>query len=155
MFELWSAPEVCEYSGSAEDFEGRAIALPAKVSADSDRILDFFIRHQQQGTAFRWAMILQDDACFAGAVGFNALGECSEIAYHLVPRYWGRGLMSEACRAAISWVAAEFGSRSVEAFVEPDNVRSCRLIHKLKFAPSGESVAGADRYLLVASDLPT
>lgn len=148
MYALWSAPQVCEYSGSAVDFTGNPIELPAISAADSDRIIDFFAQHQRQGSAFRWAMMLRESQEFAGAIGFNSIAECSEIAYHLVPGYWGKGLMSEACRSAIGWVTATIGVTAIEAFIEPANVASIGLIDRLGFTATGESKDGADRYLL-------
>ncbi len=42
MYELWSAPQVCEHSGEAEDFAGDPIVLPVTTAVDSDRIIVFF-----------------------------------------------------------------------------------------------------------------
>ena len=152
MYELWSAPEVCEYSGSAVDFGDNPIELPVRIPTDSDRILDFFMQHQRQGSAFRWAMVMKQDSTFVGAIGFNSLGSCSEIAYHLCPTSWGKGIMFEACCAAILWVASSRGSTSVEAFVEPQNAASIKLLRRLEFTPTGESRDGANRYLFGTGD---
>ena len=54
--------------------------------------------------------------------------------------------MLEACSAAISWVTAEFGSSSIEAFVDPGNGASIKLVQRPKFSSTGESKDGADRY---------
>ena len=47
--------------------------------------------------------MFNDNDEFTGTVGFNSLSECSKIAFHLLPKYWGRGIMSEASIAAIEW----------------------------------------------------
>ena len=150
MFELWTCPEVSRYSGPVIDFQGNSVEMPTSTHQESDKILDFFIRHQAEGTAFRWAVLVNDGFNFAGAVGFNSLGRCSEIAYHLHPRYWGKGIMSEACRAAISWVRSTFGSTLIDAYIEAENLASITLVRKLQFAPTGETKDGATRYLLDA-----
>lgn len=98
MFDLWSKAVVCEYSGSAEDFNGNPIRLPAVVAADSDKIIDFFLQYQRRSEKARWAMMIEEGRHFIGALGFNSIGQCSELAYHLNPDYWGKGFMSEACR---------------------------------------------------------
>jgi RimJ/RimL family protein N-acetyltransferase len=54
-----------------------------------------------------------------------------------------------ACHAAISWATSTFGSHSIDAYIEPGNLESIRLILRLRFAPTGESKEGADRYLLI------
>ena len=55
MYRLWSSPEVCRYAGSAQDWEGRPIPLPAESAADSDRIIEFFARMRAEGRGGRWA----------------------------------------------------------------------------------------------------
>jgi ribosomal-protein-alanine N-acetyltransferase len=154
MYKLWSSQEVCRYSGPATDFQGEPIDLPAKSAADSDRILDFFMRRARAGTGLRWAMVLRERALFAGALGFNSLGTtehvAAEIAYHLHPDHWRQGLMGEACTAVISWAASALPCQALEAFVEPANAASIKLLHRLHFLPTGENQDGADRYLLAS-----
>lgn len=148
MFALWSAPEVCLHSGPAQDYGGRPIDLPARNAADSDRIIDFFLRSAQAGARFRWALRMLDSGDFVGAVGFNTLGPCSEYAYHLRPEFWGRGLMTEASQPALTWLAARPGSQEVEAFIDPANLASIALAMRLGLRPTGESEDGAARYLM-------
>jgi ribosomal-protein-alanine N-acetyltransferase len=146
MFAMWSRAEVCRYSGPAEDYDGRPIRLPAETAADSDGIIDFFVRSAADGTRFRWAMRL--DGEFVGAIGFNGLGPCSEIAFHQRPEFWGRGLMAEAATAALQWLRGRPDAREVEAFVDPGNLGSIRLAERLGLRSTGESAEGADRYLM-------
>ena len=152
MFDLWSQPEVCEYSGEATDLDGNSIALPARSASDSDKIIEFFSSHQDQGVAFRWAMILKQDHAFVGAVGFNSVGVTSELAYHLNSEYWRLGLISEACVAALSWLQSTHDPEIVEAYIEPSNMASLRLATGLGFEKSGAMVEGTQRYVFVPSD---
>ena len=85
---------------------------------------------------------------FAGALGFNSLGERCELAYHMDPDCWGKGFMLEACRVAMEWALKVFGAREVEAFIEPGNTRSIRLAERLGMVPTGESLSGAQKYLV-------
>ncbi|UTP38046.1 GNAT family N-acetyltransferase [Phenylobacterium sp. LH3H17] len=148
MFALWSRPEVCEFSGGAIDIEGRPIRLPARTPEDSDKIIAFFAHGAARGARFRWAMLTRNDRSFVGAVGFNALGACAELAYHLRPDYWGQGLMTEAAVLALNWLRRRPGAVEVEAFVEPANLASVRLIERLGLNATGETADGADRYLM-------
>jgi ribosomal-protein-alanine N-acetyltransferase len=152
MFAMWSHPEVCRHSGPAHDIGGRPIRLPAQSAADSDKIIAFFLHGAAAGVRFRWAMLTRDEGAFAGAVGFNRLGGCSELAYHLRPEFWGQGLMGEAARAALHWLGARPGCAEVEAFVEPANVASIRLTERLGLRPTGEATDGAARYLMALGD---
>ena len=154
MFALWSAPEVCAFSGRAFDVRGVEIQLPAQSARDSDRIIEFFQAMQAGGTGCRWAMrsrvvAVPDGAAgsaFMGALGFNALGACAELAYHLHPRFWGHGLMQEACSATLAWVAERVDAQTVEAFIERDNLASLQLALRLGFlaAPVGRNNAAKD-----------
>jgi ribosomal-protein-alanine N-acetyltransferase len=148
MFELWSNLKVCEYSGSADDVDGNPIRLPAEAATDSDKIIDFFLQFQHRSEKVRWAMITKSDLKFIGALGFNSLGTCSELAYHLNPDYWGHGYMNEAGRAVNVWAKSTLRSESVQAFIDPGNIGSIKLILALGFQPTGVFRDGAERYVL-------
>lgn len=151
MFALWREPQVCEHSGDAIDADGRAIALPAASAADSDRLIAFWLDRVTKGTGFRWAVVQQSDEAFVGAIGFNALGDEAELAYHVVPQHQGRGLAAEACRGALDWVF-ERGTAQVVAFVEDANAPSIRLAKRLGFRRSANGPESeTPRYELVRS----
>lgn len=146
LFRLWSNDEVCRHAGPADDADGKPIPLPARSSADSDRILEFFVRRAAAGLGCRWAIFETATAVFVGAVGFNHLSPVPELAYHLHPDAWGRGLMSEAARAVLAWLPAD--ATEVEAFIDPANTASLRLAGRLGLRATGEAKDGAGQYLL-------
>ena len=145
MYTLWSDPAVCEFSGVVRDYDGNLVPTPISSVADSDRIIDFWIRAAADGWGFRWAVKL--DGGFTGTVGFNSLGDSAEIAYHLCPVYWGTGIMREASTAAIEWVR-ERGAATIEAFIEPDNGASIALALRLGLRATPVFSDGAQRYVL-------
>ncbi len=145
MFDLWSDAEVCRYSGPVTDYDGNSIAMPAATKADSDLIIDFWRRAANHGWGFRWAMVMAGPGEFTGTIGFNSLGECSEIAFHLLPRHWGKGLMTEASNAAIQW-RRSLGVSEIDAFIEPENSPSIALAERLGLKPTNEFTRGAQRY---------
>lgn len=153
MFALWSDAKVCVHSGPATDSAGLSIALPAKTRHDSDRLLEFWLDRARQGTGFRWAVVLRDRDEFAGAVGFNSLGGCSEYAYHIVPRFWGLGLAGEASGVALAWSFAG-GAELVECFIEPANVASIRLVERLGFQRADVSTGETCCYRLARASQP-
>lgn len=148
MFELWSSPEVCRFAGPAVDANGAPVTLPAPTMSESDKILGFWLRRREEGTGFRWAILLKPSRTFIGACGFNSLGPRSEYAYHLHPDHWGRGLMFEASELALSWLRSRGGCDVCEVFVEPENVRSVGLATRLGFRPAGVSSHGIERFEL-------
>ncbi len=91
-----------------------------------------------QGDGFRWALLEADGGAFVGALGFNHLAPVSELAWHLRPDHWGRGLAAEAARAALAWLAAERPGAAVQAFIDPANTASIRLARRLGFAPADD-----------------
>lgn len=149
MFLLWSREEVCRHSGPAQDWTGSPIALPAASVADSDRIIHFFEQMAARGRGLRWALLTREAREFAGAVGFNSLRPVAELAFHLRPEFWGRGLMREAAEAALDWLR-ETRPAPVEAFIEPANAASVGLARRLGFVATGEMEAGAGRFVLRA-----
>lgn len=147
MYSLWSSQEVCEYSGVVSDYERNVLPMPAGSPEVSDKIIDFWVRAAADGWGLRWAMLRSQDAAFVGAVGFNSLGACSELAYHLDPKAWGQGYMLEACVAAIAWVQQTHACTQIEAFIEPENQRSIALAQRLQLVADGPVRECAQRYL--------
>jgi len=60
-----------------------------------------------------------------------------EIGYILARSYYGRGLMTEALRALITYCFDELGTHRIEALIEPDNAASIRLVERLGFRREG------------------
>ena len=102
--------------------------------------------YQRRALAIRWAMLLRESNSFVGAAGFNSLGGVCELAYHLHPDYWGRGLMAETCRAIMQWARDEVGANSFVAFIESDNLPSLNLIQRLGFVGADDFRHGARRF---------
>jgi [ribosomal protein S5]-alanine N-acetyltransferase len=69
----------------------------------------------------------------AGFCGFRFIGDSPdiELMYGLRAEYWGQGLATEACRAAIEylWRATEF--EIFRAKTDPTNERSVRVMRRL------------------------
>jgi len=155
MFATFACEEVIRYSGPAADLNGAPIRLPAETAEDSDRIIVFFLKHAMDGRGFRWAVRTRSDGAFVGAVGFNSLGPCPELAYHLHPGAWGRGLMTEAAQAALGWVRKRPDAREVAALIEPANTASVRLAERLGLEATETMSGPARRYRMTLAALPS
>ena len=151
MFLLWSREEVCRYSGPALDWAGDPIRLPARIRAESDKIIEFFECAAVADRGFRWAVLQREGEEFVGSVGFNSLSPAAGLAFHLRPEFWGLGLMREAAEAGLGWLRMQRPMLQVEAFIEPGNVSSIRLARRLGFQTTGIIHDGAERYLLGTS----
>ena len=148
MYQLWSHPDVCQYSGVVTDYDRIEIPMPAASPEASDKIIDFWQRAAADGWGFRWAVLERASGTFVGHIGFNSLGPVREIAYHLHPDHWGKGFMSEAGRTAIDWALATHSETVLEAFIDPANTGSIALITRLGFTATGTFSEGAECYRL-------
>jgi len=125
---------------------GQPIRLPAQSSADSDKLIQFWLQAANDGWGFRWAILLSNESdIFIGHLGFNQLGEHAEIAYHMNPDYWGHGYMQEAAAEAIGWVKSR-GTKQIEAFVDPKNHKSVRLTENLGLRSTSTYAEGAQKF---------
>src|SRR5262249_30297238 len=147
MFLLWSREEVCRYSGPAVDAAGNPILLPVTSHAESDKIIEFFEHAAAAEHGLRWALVEREAHQFIGTVGFNRFSPAAELAFHLRPEFWGRGLMREAAEAALGWLWSLHPSLVAEAFIEPGNTASIRLARRLGFRSTGVIEDGAERYV--------
>ena len=55
----------------------------------------------------------------------------AELSYSLARDFWGRGIATEAVRAARDWAFANRGFSRLASFILPDNARSIRVAEKL------------------------
>ncbi len=89
-----------------------------------------------------------------GMVGFNAIAPVPEIAFHLHPRFWGKGYMLEATNAAMAWATSNLCSDQFEAFIEDGNAKAKRLATTLGFSATGRYRSGAQQYELLGLGSP-
>lgn len=81
----------------------------------------------------------------AGAVGYVPTDETSaEIGYWIGRPYWGRGFASEAATALVRYCFTTGGFKRLTCCHFEDNDASARVIQKLGFRPSGETLAWCD-----------
>jgi ribosomal-protein-alanine N-acetyltransferase len=83
-----------------------------------------------------WVIELLADGDFVGCCGlrpYRPVEEVHELGFHLRPKYWGRGLASEAARAAIAYASGTVGAKGLSAGHHPGNVNSKKVLEKLGF----------------------
>lgn len=85
------------------------------------------------------------------------------LGYYGMARFAGRGLMTEALRAAVKYGFKEIGLHRLEANIQPANVRSIALVQRVGFRKEGFSprylrINGAwcdhERWAILADDEP-
>ncbi|BCG59452.1 hypothetical protein PUR_28770 [Paenibacillus sp. URB8-2] len=61
----------------------------------------------------------------------------AEIGYELTPEYWRQGYMTEVIQKIIEFGFNNLGLNRIEAFVEPENVGSRKVLEKIGLSEEG------------------
>lgn len=125
-FELNSIPEVLKYTGEA---------APGSVEEVRQGLCERPILDYQKHGFGRWAVIFKETGELIGMAGLKHLDDLQEVdlGYRLFPKYWGLGLATEACRPCIDYGFDQFRLPRILGLVDPQNVRSVRVLQKLGF----------------------
>jgi ribosomal-protein-alanine N-acetyltransferase len=94
----------------------------------------------QSGNGCAWIIEDRLSHAFVGVFRFNWFHKpwkCGGIGYELHPSFWGRGVMTEALRAAIRCGHDMFGLNRIEAWTLPGNGASDRVLEKCGFRYEG------------------
>lgn len=85
-----------------------------------------------------WAVELKDGARFVGDIGFAnwqrditpSLDDMPEGGWVFSPEAYGRGIGSEAVRAALGWMDTHFPGQTTTCMISPENAASIRIAEK-------------------------
>jgi len=130
LFILDSDPLVAQYLG----------APPVEKPEVSRRIISGIQRQYKQNGVGRLAMVLKENNELIGWCGLkwydgplNQVTDFYEIGFRLLPKYWRRGLATEAARAVIAdaFETPEVGS--IYAYSDTRNKASLMVLEKLGF----------------------
>jgi len=135
-------PALVAVLGDFEVARNLAFATHPFTSDDAAKFVCFVSRQQAQGSAANWA--IED----GGLIGFVGCGKTPmhedgdvEFGYFLARNKWGRGLITEAARAALDHVFATLGFERTAAGHAKDNLASARVLSKLGFKAAEEGEA--------------
>jgi len=133
----WRDDDVEPFAAMSADPEVMA-HLPALP--DRDAAATWIVRMKahfvENGFAY-WAVELPNETPFIGAVGLTVVRfpapftPAVEVGWRLARSYWGRGLATEAARAAIDDGFFRLGLTEIVAFTAPENRRSWRVMERL------------------------
>jgi RimJ/RimL family protein N-acetyltransferase len=103
----------------------------------------------------RWACVWRPTGEVIGFAGLKYLDDRGEvdIGYRLLSDYWGRGLATEASRAALDYGFTRLGLKEIIGLVVPENVASVRVLEKLGLTFTGMVEfrgQGVARYVVAA-----
>ncbi len=83
-----------------------------------------------------WGIRLKEREGLIGTIGYHRLIKehyRAEMGYMLLPGWWKQGLMTEAANRVLDYGFGTLGLNSIEAHINPQNIKSARLLVKLNF----------------------
>lgn len=125
LHELFSDRELMRYWGE-----------PHTCLADTTRMISSIDESHRARTGIEWAATEKTSGDVIGKVCHHRLMKDhyrSEIGYILARGHWGRGLVHEALRAIIAFGFDTMKLHSIEAQLDPNNLRSVRVLERLGF----------------------
>ncbi|HEY9259936.1 GNAT family N-acetyltransferase, partial [Chitinophaga sp.] len=108
--------------------------------SDAVHIIQFFRKSLEEEEGMRWAITLAGKDELIGTCGYHKINKPhfkAEIGYDLQPSFWGKGIMKEAISYMLTYGYEELQFNRIEAFVDPENIASAKLLTRLGFRYEG------------------
>jgi RimJ/RimL family protein N-acetyltransferase len=130
MFEMDSDPEVYKFLDRK----------PIRNILQSQKMIET-IRDQYARIGIgRWAIVEKESGNFVGWTGFkfekeneNGHHDFYNLKFRLLRKYWGKGYVTEATKAAIAYAFTELKLSEIYSMTLTSNVKSQRVLDKLGF----------------------
>lgn len=97
--------------------------------------IESFINELRAGDS-HFFTIKTPDSAFAGTIclwNINLEDKYAEVGYELLPHFQGRGIMSAAMKAVLSFAFEELQFDCIGAYTHRENLRSRKLLEKFDF----------------------
>lgn len=130
IFEIFSDKKVMQFYD----------LLPFETLERAKEQVQFFTNGYAQKQMIRWGIRFKENSKLIGTCGFFAFNEDAEkaeLGYELNSSYQGKGIMTEAISEALVFLFRQTTVNRVEAYVEPENIPSQKLLEKLGFTKEG------------------
>ena len=133
-FTLDDADAVFEFSTNTDvtRFTGDDGTVNTKKDAEN-LIRDIWLAEYEKYGYARYALIHKGDRKVIGFCGVKFIPEFDlpDIGYRMLPEYWGRGLGTEAVRAALDYARSVLGLKRIVGEVAEQNTASNKLLLKV------------------------
>ncbi|WP_410880594.1 GNAT family N-acetyltransferase [Myroides sp. DW712] len=134
------APALFDYFSKDEVTDFYDLPTFQSIEEAHELLLAWQERYQNQ-EAIRWAITLQERPDqLIGTCGFHNFSienARAEIGYELHPNFWRNGIMTEAIAAIIPFGFTKFELNRIEAFIDPANISSRKLLEKVGLQAEG------------------
>lgn len=133
LLKLRMDPKVMRYIGNG------GIQTPAEV----EEFINLSITYQREYGLGFCLVFEKTTEQFIGQAGlfhlcFDKTQKEFEIAYRLLPDYWGKGYGTELAKALVHWGFTHLKVEKLVAVTHPDNVASQQLLKNANFMPVGK-----------------
>lgn len=111
-----------------------------KNIAEANTFIQKVRKDANENKTIEWAITLKAEDKLIGKLGFWRIvtqHRRAEIGYNLMPEYFGKGIMSEAVSAVLKYGFQVMKLHSVEANLDPDNLKSVQLLNRNGFVKEG------------------
>lgn len=109
--------------------------------------VDKFINHNASNpnipnTWFQLAIVNKNGNMLIGDIGIHFLEDNYqiEVGYTLKPSYQGQGYALESLKAVINYLFFDLKKHRITAYVDPNNIKSIRLLEKLGMRKEGHFI---------------
>lgn len=94
-------------------------------------------------TKYFFAIIEKETNEYVGEIGFTVIinsleGKVVNLGYFILPRYWGRGIVTEAAEAVIEYAFCETNTIKIETGCIKENIGSERVMQKVGMVKEAE-----------------
>lgn len=105
-----------------------------QTKEDTRRILDLWLRQYEDEDTIRFAIVKKDSSEVMGMIDVPRITPegYPEIGYSSAKKYWGKGYMTEACKAMVDYLF-ERGYQKILIRARVENIGSNRVIEKTGF----------------------
>ena len=107
---------------------------------EAEKLIEDFNTEFENKKGFRWAIELKAEKKVIGTCGYhNWFHEHfkSELGYELNPKFWRKAYMKEAVQAIIPFAFKTMNLHRIEAFIDPANISSEKLLSSIGFQEEG------------------
>jgi RimJ/RimL family protein N-acetyltransferase len=129
------------------DIARMTTSIPHPYGVDDARGFLEQISRNDPGQHAHFALEAKDgDGGLIGMIGFHPMEDGrTQLGYWLGRAYWGKGLATEAARAALKWATQEWRRRFIMARHFTDNPASGEVLCKAGFLYTGEVTLAQSR----------
>jgi RimJ/RimL family protein N-acetyltransferase len=134
---LADAPLIFETYGQDAEVTRYLMWRPHNNVKDAQAAVQRFLKGWKSGTQFCWLIFAQDTGELVGSIAARKDENGVNLGYLLARSRWGRGFMTEAVTAVVSWAFSDPSVFRVWAVCDVENRASAWVLEKTGFLQEG------------------